>query len=303
MNQRTMSMIEKSEALTASEAILKFGLNWEVKEVNHGISAPNADDFKAIVHGVTGEIFQFPKKGYLPIQNAEMFQELDKFTKTGQAKYVQGGSYKGGRVVWLRLRVPSGDFETTPGDMHRTYLRVVSSHDGSSKFMIYPEVYRMICTNGMHAWTRDYEKTVAVKHTVNAKAILDLRVNEILTKELEYFAKFAEASKRLAKKQMTDLEIDSFLYRLFDVKSAEELNEKGKGKTKSQVEKIKDLALMGTGIREHNLQNTAYGVFNAVSEYVDNYRPTRGDAENREFSGAFGSGKQLREKAFELLNA
>ncbi len=293
-----MRQIEKAEALTASEAVLKFGLNWNVAEKRVNIGAPNDGEFKAIVHGDTGAIFQFAKKGYLPIQNLELFQTGDKLTGTGQAKYVQGGSYKGGKIVWLRLRVPGGDFEPVPGDKHSTYLRMVSSHDGSSKFMIYPEIWRMVCTNGMHAFTRDYEKTVAVKHTVNAHTIMDLRASEVLAKELKYFRKFAEASREMARKQMNQLEVETFLQELFDVRDKEI-----KGKTKAQIERVTELCQTGQGIREFNLQGTAYGVYNAVTEYIGKYRPTRGDAENREFSEAFGSGKQMREKAFELLKA
>lgn len=292
----TPRRIENGETLTASEALLKFGLNWKVVEKPLGIEAPNAGEFKAIAHGDTGVIFQIAKKGYRAIQNYEALQVCDEFTQTGQAKYVNGGSYKGGSLIWLRLRVPDGDFEPVQGDKHQTYLRIVTSHDGSSRFMIYPEVWRMVCTNGMYGWANDKARTIAVKHTLNAKPRMVIRATDVLAKELAEFKRFAEASKVMAKTQMAELEIETFLQTLFDVKDDE-----AKGKTKAQIEKVKDLCLVGTGIREYNLQGTAYGVYNAVTEYIGTYRSTRGNGENREFSEAFGSGKQLREKAFALL--
>ncbi len=297
-----MKQIERGEALTASEASLKYGLNYKVIKKAHGMEAPNKDEHVAIVREDTGEIFQFAKKGYEPLQCAEAMQECDKFIGTGQAKYVNGGTYKSGRVFWLRIAVPSGDFEPTVGDLHKTYLNVVSSHDGSKRFTVIPEVYRMICSNGMHAWVQDQEKIVAVKHTVNARTIFNLRASEILATELNRFKDFAEKTKALARKQMTQLEIDSFLFSLFNVTQEDiDSKEKGTGKVEAQIDKVKDLCLVGTGIREHNLQGTAYGVYNAVTEYIGKYRSTRGNDENREFSELFTTGKDLREKAFALL--
>ena len=301
MNQ-IMRVIEKAETLTASEASLKFGLDYRVKKVSHGIDAPNSNEHVAIVREDTNEIFSFVKQGYEIMQCADAMQECDKFTETGQAKYVQGGTFKGGRVFWLRIAVPSGDFEPTSGDKHKTYLRIVSSHDGSKKFTIIPEVYRMVCTNGMYAWDQQREKQVSVKHTVNARSILNLRATEILATELAYFKDFALNAQVMARKQMTNLEIDSFLYTLLKT-SEKDLNEdeKGTGKVQAQFDTLRDLCQIGTGIREYGLQGTAYGVYNAVTEYIGKYRSTRGDAENREYSEVFGSGKDLREKAFELL--
>lgn len=296
---RQRQAIENQEALTATEAVLKYGLSWKVLKKDHGIIAPNAEDFTAIVREDTGDIFQFAKKGYTPIQNGDVFREIDSLVETGQAKYVQGGSYKGGAVVWLRLRVPSGDFEPKPGDKHRTYLRVITSHDGSIKFTMVPEVYRMICSNGMHAWTEDAAKAVSVKHTANALPRFRMRASEVLATEIEYFKRFAEASRRMAQKQMTTLEIDSFLAALFNVEGKE--TDAIAGRTRNQIEQVKDLCFAGTGIKEFDLQNTAYGVYNAVTEFIGKYRPTRGEAENAEYSEAFGSGKALRERAFELL--
>lgn len=299
-----MRTIERGEALTASEASLKFGLNYRVIKKQHGIEAPNANEHVAIVRDDTGEIFQFAKLSYEPLQCNEAMYEADKLVGTSGAKYVNGGTYKGGRVFWLRIAIPTGDFETTSGDKHKTYLKIVSSHDGSRRFSIYPEVYRMICTNGMHAWDKDLTKMVSVKHTVNLRSIFNLRASEVLSEAVEYFKEHAERSRTLAKKQMSNLEVETFLFNLFNVTQEDiDSKEKRTGKVEAQIEKVRELCTSGTGIQENNLQGTAYGVYNAVTEYIGKYRSTRGSEENRLFSEDFTSGKALREKAFTLLNA
>lgn len=284
------------ELLTASEAVLKYGLGWKVVTKDVYVDGKIVPDFKAIQREDTGTIFQIAGSKYEPIQNVDAFRFFDEITQTGQSKYVQAGSYKGGAVVWLRAKLPY-DFEVVPDDRMKTYLRLVTSHDGSHKLVIYPEVYRQVCSNGAHAWVRDYAKTVAVKHTENAEKRFTFNAKKVLESEIEYFQKFAEHCKRLAQKQMTALEIDSFLNQLFEVTEDKEIATR----TKNQIEKIRELVEVGTGTDIAGVKGTAWGAYNSVTEYIENYKPTRGEDENREYSSDFGSGRDLRERAFSIL--
>lgn len=293
-----MRQIESNqELLTSSEAILKYGLNWNVVKKNVVVDGKVAEDFKAIVREDTNRIFQIAGSRYEPIQNVEAFKFFDEITKTGQAKYVQAGAYKGGAVCFLRAKLPF-DFEVLPNDQMKTYLKLVTSHDGSQKLAIYPEVYRQICSNGMHAWVRDYTKTVAVKHTENAGTRFVFNAERVLNAEIEYFKKFSEQCRLLAKKQLSTIELDNFLKELFEIKEEDEVSTR----TKNQVDRIKELSEIGTGQDIAGIRGTAWSAYNAVTEFVDKYRSTKGDDENREYSADFGSGADLREKAFALLS-
>jgi phage/plasmid-like protein (TIGR03299 family) len=290
--------IESQEVLTASECILKHKLGWNVAKKPVYVDGKLAEDFVAIQREDTGTIFQVAGAKYEPIQNVDAFKFFDEITKTGQAKYVQAGSYKGGAVVWLRAKMPC-DFEVLPGDKLNTYLKIVTSHDGSHRLTIFPEVYRQVCSNGMHAWVKDASRTVAVKHTEHAGRRFMFKAKEVLTHEIEYFQRFAERCRQLAQSPMTSGEVDRFLERLFAVKEGSEVSTK----TENQIGEISRLVRVGTGMDIKGVQGTAWAVYNAVTEYVDKYRPTRGEDENREYSAEFGSGRDLREKAFELLAA
>lgn len=285
------------ELLTASEALVKHDLAWDVVKCSISVNDKIATDYKAITREDTGDIFQIAKNRYEPIQNKTIASLFDEILGTGQAKFHSAGSYKNGAIVWFRAQVTESNFNVLPGDEMATYIKMIASHDGSVKLLAFPEVERLICSNGMTAMRKDYTKVIGVKHTINALPRFTFNAREVLKTEIEYFKTFAEHMRQLTKKHMTSLEIDNFLLKLFDVVENKEVSTK----TKNQIEKVKELTEVGTGMDIEGVKGTAYGVYNAVTEYIDRYRSTKGDKENREYSANFGSGKALREKAFELL--
>lgn len=270
ISRQTVREIEGLQVMTASECILKHKLGWNVVKKPVFVDGQQVPDFVAVQREDTKSIFQIAGSKYEPIQNADAFKFFDEITKTGQAKYVQAGSFKGGAVVWLRAKLPY-DFEVLPGDKMQTYLKIVTSHDGSHKLMIFPEVYRQVCSNGMHAWTRDYARTVGVKHTENAERRFIFNAQKVLTAEIEYFQKFSAACRALAAKQMSGLAMDSFLSKLFAAKEGEEMSTKAE----NQASQIKALMENGTGMDIAGVRGTAWAAYNAVTEYIDNFRPTR----------------------------
>jgi hypothetical protein len=123
-------MQNEKELLTASECILKYGLNWNVVKrpvVVDGIELP---DYRAIVRADNKQVFQVAGVRYEPIQNTEVFSFFDRIVQSGGAKYESARSYRGGAVIALRVALPY-DFEVLPEDRVKTYLDLVTSHDGS----------------------------------------------------------------------------------------------------------------------------------------------------------------------------
>lgn len=287
--------IESHEAMTATECLLKHGMNWKVIKSPVIVDGVKQENMVAIKREGAEQAFQIASERYTPVQNSEAFSFFDEITKTGQAKYVNAGQYRNGGVIWLRAKLPC-DFSVLPGDDLKTYLKIVNSHDGSHKLTIYPEVYRQVCTNGMHALVKQYAKTVAVKHTENAAFRFVFNAKQVLAEEIAYFERFAVECRKLVKKEMDSLEVNAFLYELFE-------QEKGKDietKTLNQMSAIKTLAMRtGTGIDLPGVKGTAWAVYNGVTEFVDRYKPTKGD--NRDYSADFGTGADMRERAFALL--
>lgn len=288
------------DLLTASEALIASGLTWQVVERpvfdNDG---REIEGFKAISRGDTKEIFNVVSNRYQIVQNADCFKVFDEVVGTTGTKYEVAGSLQGGRKVWILARLPY-DFEVVKGDEVRSYLLLTTSHDGSLAFQIYQTPIRVVCWNTLSASlrTRDKEKTAYFKHTVNFRNRVG-QAQEILAEAKAYFDRFKEKSRELAKRQVTELEIDDFLSRLFDAESkkVEEISTR----TKNAQNEVKRLFVEGRGNQLTGVAGSNWALYNALAEFVDYERSTRGNGENRLASSWYGSGAELREKAFALL--
>jgi phage/plasmid-like protein (TIGR03299 family) len=281
---------------TKLEMMQNAGLTWMVSAkkifLDNGAEIPG---FKAITRNDTGDVFHVAGSRYEPFQNEALFNVIEQATETGQAKYIKAGSYRGGAFVYGVCAVPDSNFEVTPGDVCKTYLRFSTTHDGSGSINIWPEVYRQICSNGMHAWRKDQERSISVRHTISAGRRVTLDAGKLLQREREYFARFSRQCQELARKEFKALELDSFLYRLFEVTPQDEISTK----MKNQMDEIRNLAQYGTG--QDLIKGTAWAVYNGVTEYVTHMRGS--NDEKRALSALVGSGRDLRERAFELLTA
>lgn len=289
----------ENEILTASECIVKHGLNWQVEKRRVFVdSAANHEDYAAIVRQDNGHIFQIAKKGYNPVQNTEAFQNFDRITGTGQAKYERAGTFKQGAVVWIQARIPM-EFDVVKNDRVDTFLTMLNSHDGSYPISIYPTTIRIVCQNTLQAGYASAVKKVSAKHTLNVESRFVFNAMEVMAAERAYFLSFADKCKELARREMVQSEINTFLEKLFNAKGGEEDSQR----LKNQIVDINALHEAGTGANIPGVKGTAWGVYNAVTEYIDSYRSTKGDMDNRVYSSWLGSGAQLREKAFSLLLA
>jgi phage/plasmid-like protein (TIGR03299 family) len=284
--------------LTASEALLASGLTWKVEQ-NKIFDQAGAEiqGYRSIIREDTKEVFQITSDKYRPVQNDECFRIFDECVGTGMAKYEVAGSLQGGRKVWILAKLPY-DFEVLKQDEVKSYLLLTTSHDGSLAFQMFQTPVRVVCMNTLRAslQTRQNGKVAYFKHTTHFKNRVG-QAQIILAQSKAYFDRFKEQSQELARKQMTNLEIDSFLHRLFDVEGKEEISPR----TKGMIEDVQKLVNVGIGADIPGVRGTGWGVFNAVTEYIDHERATRGEEENRFVSAQYGSGADLRDKAFNLL--
>lgn len=294
--------VEVGDLMTSSEAILRGGLGWKIIETPiFNANGETIDGYKGIVREDTKELLQIAKKGYTPIQNVECFQIFDALTATGQAKYEVVGSLQGGRKIWILARIPSLDFGVKGKDDIQAYLLLTTSHDGSLSLQVFETPVRVVCWNTLSCALRGKEKGQVgyFKHTVNYRARVD-QVKLILDKTIQYYKQFKEVSEAMAQKQMDQLAVDSFLHGLFD--TTDKKDEDISTRTKNQKDELEKLFVHGLGNQQEGIRGSNWAMYNAVTQYVDHERSTKGDKSNRLASSWYGSGSDLREKAFSLLS-
>lgn len=312
---------------TAAEAMTAAGLDWNVEmrpiytptteflQMNaeerraipndkRGVELP---DHRAVVRAKDSKVLGVVGKKYHPLQNSEAFGFMDPFLADGSVTFETAGSLTGGRIVWVLGRLKES-IEVVPGDTVRQYVLITNSHDGSRLVTARFTPIRVVCWNTLSAAApakeskKDAAKDNAIK--VRHTATVSERVTEAgLTLKTVYDASAATAElfAKLAEKKVTTLSALEILKELVP----DNADAKSNTRTKNIRADITTLMAVGKGAAIPGVKGTAWGLYNAITEYVDHPKKdgawSRDKAESKLNSQWFGTGKDFKDKALALL--
>lgn len=234
-------------------------------------------------------------KDYEVIQHTQGFEMLDNLVGSiNGAHYETMGTLDFGRVVWgqidPQLSIKVGDDETN------IYLTFLTSHDGSKGFEIFETGVRAVCRNTVRlAQLKRLAARLRVKHTKNAQTRIDNLSAEIA--EIRDVAMtMQERLNFLAKRKVTRESMTSIMDRLFP-KSKDK--EESSTRRENIISDVLALYEYNDGGVFKEQKDTAYNLLNAITEYTDHVRSTKGDG--RALSAVMGSGDKLKTQALELI--
>lgn len=159
--------VEKN--LTAAEAIVAAGLNWEVDKVpvfSHSldkklISVPGKFAVRRLDNsqplGIVGA-------RYTPLQNKNAFSFMDAVVQVKEAIYHTAGALGLGERVWLLAQLPK-DLVVKGVDKVEKFLLLTSTHNGTTQVTIKMTPIRVVCQNTLNASLRDGESQANLRHT------------------------------------------------------------------------------------------------------------------------------------------
>lgn len=244
------------------------------------------DDVNTIL-GVVGNKYQ-------PIQHQSMVEDIKLLCGEAGAKVHTIGSLRGGKKVWILLKLTGTSILK---DDFNQYIVVASSHDGSMSYTLTPTSVRVVCDNTFRAALGQAKECITIKHTRNAKDAI-AAAREAIGQIKVSFTEFGDTLQRLAEIKVPG----SFAEFCFN---------KLKPGEATQSQNVRD-SLMQAYNRPRGgltpaITNTALGVYNAVTEYVDwmaRTRRTEGRTtdESRAESSLIGVGGKMRYAAFNYLS-
>ena len=292
---------------TALEAIHAAGLNWKVQQypVSYEFLPDGLfnkiDGRMAIVREDTQEVFQIATERYVPLQNTEAFNFFDGVVGAGEAIYHTAGALKGGRLIWIMAKL-DGDLGVT-GDAAEKYIMLSNSHDGSQAVDMRFCVRRVICKNTYKLALHNDEKHARIRHTGNVLAKIN-ETRELLGLSEAYFANFMRGMERLADKKLSESQSVGYFNKVIgiDPNSPETMSTR-------KINIVNDIVRLyngdGKGSELVTANGTAWGAFNAVSEYLEHHRSIRNSADQlqaidkRMASSYFGSGARIEQRAWD----
>lgn len=287
--------IRTEDALSSAEALIKSGLNWEVKQqpilTNEGVLV---EGYKANVRDSDNKILGVVTDRYKVVQNHEAFAFTDELLRNG-VRYETAGSLQEGKRVWLLAKFPATYI--IAGDRISPYLVFSNSHDGSGAIKVAMTPIRIVCQNTLNLALNTAERIWTANHTGDMELKLEY-ARETLFRAEEYMDSLGNEIYKLNNNMVSDGSVSEMINELLPIPNdASEIQERNVLKQRDDI-----------SIRYYyapdlqNLQKNAYRFINAVSDHATHSKPLRETNSHREnlFARTI-EGNSLIDRSYQLV--
>ena len=264
-----------TDEVTTSQMLAAAHLaNWNVRceEIDlpgrshrefYAVTRTNPFDGEADVLGVVGE-------RYKVVQNEDLFSFADNLLDGG--RWETAGSIKNGTVVFGSLALdreivldPSG-----ATDKINTYMLVHTSHDGSLAVQASITPVRVVCQNTLNMALSGVKQSYKVRHTQTVDGKVQA-AREALGIAHKYLDAFDVEARELFEQSITDQQFFDIITKVYPKPEADTKGSMTKWENKIDV--LNDIYFGDTCA---NINGTAWGAYNALTERLDWYRNPRG---------------------------
>jgi len=295
-------------AVDSKVALQASGLTWEVEKrpILTTVGGPEIGiDFKqvvthaAVVRKTDDSVLGVVGSGWPPLQPFEMFDWTDSLVSEGLIQYHTAGALRDGKKVWLLAKF--GESIILPNDRHGKYLFMLNGYDGAQSIVVTSTDVRVVCMNTARMALGDGRKNeVRIKHTASMKDRLEA-TRDALGIAREQSRAYDELLRAFAQLRMTGDRWQEFAQVLIPANPEAKFNTRAE----NARQKLLSLAVTGRGQDIPGVAGTGYAAYNAVTEYVNYFRTSRGGeaAQERRFESALmGSGDAFVQGAIAQLD-
>lgn len=289
------------EPATAREAIEAAGLDYlaELRDIqtDDGTPIPNR---KAVVRSDSGDVLGVVGNSYVPVQNYQAFGFLDAVVADGSLRYHTAGALGKGERVWMLAKLPDDIRVKGSDDVTEKYLLLSNSHDGSSALRVYFTPIRVVCANTLAIAERNGRgQGISIVHKGDLAAKVR-QAQEVLGLSKRFYDDVEAQINRLASHFPSLRQLEEYFRQVYPDSPDGESS-----RTRNVRQEMLRLFEHGIGHDMPEIRHTTWTALNAVTEYVDHHRSTRGKtaeerSSNRLGSAWFGSGARLKERAWNL---
>jgi len=208
-----------------------------------------------------------------PIHNRDAFQVANELAAKHEATIKGACDYQHGRVSVMVVGL--GVIDLNGGqDAVDLNLLIRNPHDGSGALSLSLTPFRPACTNAVHASISAAKRTWKISHTPNAQGRVDLATSALIA-ALNYRDAFQVKAEALIQQAVTAAEFAKIVAGLYPIAEGKEDTVAGQRRLETR-EKIAHLHRTSPTLE--GVRDTAWGAYSAVTEYLDWYRPVRGEA-------------------------
>lgn len=215
---------------------------------------------------------------FTPVQNRDAFSIADVLVAEYGSKIVGATDYHGGAASLMVVDLGRPIRLDTPGggeDVTNLNLYIKNAHDGSAALTFAFSGLRIACTNALNRAMGDAVMSWKMSHTPNVDSRIQVAKSAII-KAMTFHDEFQAEAQRMLDTAMVDAEFDKIVARLWPVDPEDAESRKATNRLEIQDE-VK--ALYRTSSTLDGIRGTRWGGYNAITEWADWQRPTRGKTE------------------------
>ena len=249
------------------------------------------NDAKVLYRSDTNEALSVVSNRYQVVQPREVLEFYRDLVDLGGFELETAGVLKGGKKLWALAR--TGQETLLKGDDRvAAYLLLATACDGTLATTAQFTSVRVVCNNTLAIATSDSQGAIKVPHSTKFDAD---KVKQQLGIGITAWQRFITDARRLADRPIHPFEARRFLIELL---GDPELPFHSQPNSKA-LKRVFDLyAGAGMGANLVSASDTAWGLLNAVTQFVDHERRAR-CVDNRLESAWFGTGAVLKQRALE----
>ena len=295
---------------SAEEIVTAAGLDWRVNLERVFLeSGREIEGARAIVRDRDARVFGVATDSYTPLQNLEAFESMSEWLADGRMQFETAGALGDGSKVWGLARI-GDDFRVAGKDAIAPYVLLQSGHDGATSLVLKPVVTRVVCANTLSValGERGFRR-YSIRHTASIKE----RVKDgarALGLVLADSVALREKFDILAQTPAGPAELETVADLLFPMPDGAKVKDRvafERDRKRAQDERLALWKVYQTSATVD--RGTAWGVFNAVTEYQDHFQQRRGqnaisangDWLERRAVYSLDEGQNVRDRVFKVL--
>lgn len=272
-----------------NEILVKSGLNWSVRtEKIMTESGIVIDDKIGVIREDTNTILGVHGDGYLPFQNSELIDLLEKVSQSTGLPLHRGGSFGNGKKVFIQLKSNDLKLKNVGGnlDLVEGFVSGVNSFDGTTSLSFGTSTITISCSNTFWGVYKDLD--TKIRHTKNMGVKIDLicqRIDNVLLEEKLMFDNIVKLSEIEVKQKVKDDVKKS----LFDIDKKIDLqNEKDIESLSTNIQNKLNRFEIDLNGEISEKGNNLWGLFSGVTKYTTHSISKEDNSEKKIF-GLYGN--------------
>ena len=294
------------------------GMDWKIQRSKvryfadrEGATQLEMPDQHVLFRSDTKDALGLVSAKYKTVQPAQVLEFFRELTEGAGFELSTAGTLFGGKKFWALAKLPEAMAQIGSGDTIRGFLLLATSCDGSSATTGKFVCERVVCNNTLTMAMAEGGKAVKVSHrnVFNAE-----KLKEQLGAAQHQFGAVVDAARALTQVRISRAQAEQFVrgllrpaeaapvspdaFAAFMAKVAADDQRAPRG----EADILRLFAGAAKGDSLPGVHGTAWGLLNAVTEYVDHHATAKSDS-HRMASAWFNGGDDLKTEAFERLMA